>query len=333
MGRLGKRSIVFENPPCITAHTSAVGKNEAEGPLGEKFDLKFENPYLGEKSWEHAESKLQYNALLYLLKKSGLSAEDIDFAFGGDLINQCVGTYFSARDHGFPLYGLYGACSTCGEALQLSAMAVAGGFAKNCIAVTSSHFCSSEKQFRYPLEYGGQRTPTAQWTVTGSGAFLVSGKGKCRITHITTGEIVDMGITDANNMGAAMAPAAADTLIRHFKDTKTVPGDFDLIVTGDLGLFGKMMLERLMKEQGYDLSGRLNDCGCMIYDTKKTDKHSGGSGCGCSAAVLSAHLLPMLEKGEIKNLLFVPTGAIMSPLSVMQGDAVSGVAHALRFEV
>ena len=336
--RIGKQTVCFSEPPHIFAASAVGGKEEGEGPLGKKFDKIFADPYLGESSWEHAESKLQYHAVNILLEKSGVSPQDIDMMFGGDLINQCTSSYFAARDLSLPLYGIYGACSTMGEGMQLAAMAVAGGFARKTIVVTSSHFCSSEKQFRFPLEYGGQRPPTSQWTVTGSGAALIT-NGECietkcpKITHITTGKIVDMGITDANNMGAAMAPAAADTLTAHFKDTGFSPSDYDLIVTGDLGMLGKELLCRLMKENGIDISPYYDDCGCMIYDFERQDKHCGASGCGCSATVFGSHLFSLMQSEKIKKLLFMPTGALMSPLSCQQGDSISGIAHAVRIEM
>ena len=329
--RLGKRTIVFEKRPSIKSYAAVGGKEESGGPLGSKFDRIFTDPYLGEASWEHAESLLQYNAVNILMQKAGLKNTDIDMMFGGDLINQCTSSYFSARDLQIPFYGIYGACSTIGEGLQLASMAVAGGFADNVISVTSSHFCSSEKQFRYPLEYGGQRPPTAQWTVTASGAVLLSGEsGKAEITHITTGKIVDMGVSDANNMGAAMAPAAAETIKQHFKDTGFSAKDYDLIITGDLGILGKELLCQLLLEDNIDIRDVCDDCGCLIYNTDNQDKHCGGSGCGCSASVLCCHLLPLIEKGKINKMLFIPTGALMSPLTCQQGDSIAGIAHAVR---
>ncbi len=325
-----ERTVAFKNPPGIMCGAAVGGNEEAKGPLGHLFDKIFTDPYLGETSWERAESRLQFNAVTTLLEKTGLSHNEIDMMFGGDLINQCTSTYFAARDLSIPLYGIYGACSTMAEAMHLGSMAVSGGFAGNVIAVTSSHFCSSEKQFRFPLEYGGQRPPTSQWTVTASGAVLItSSPCKCKITHITTGKITDMGVTDANNMGAAMAPAAANTIETFFKDTGLRPEDIDLIVTGDLGVLGKTLVRHLLLEKGFDISSRHKDCGCLIYSIDAQDKHCGGSGPGACASVFAIHLLPMLEKGKIKNLLFVPTGALMSPLSCQQGESIAGVAHAV----
>ncbi len=328
--RLGCGTVSFSNPPSITGFAAIGGKEEGKGPLGGHFDKIFQDPYLGEKSWEHAESRLQFNAVNCLLEKTGVPSSNIQMMFAGDLINQCTSSYFAARDLKIPLYGIYGACSTMGEALHLGSMAVAGNFADNALAVTSSHFCSSEKQFRYPLEYGGQRPPTSQWTVTGAGALLIEKNGSpIKVTHITTGKIVDMGISDANNMGAAMAPAAADTLLTHFKDTGFTPSDYDLIVSGDLGRLGKALLCKLMSNQGIDISSHYDDCGCMIYDIDTQDKHCGGSGCGCSASVLCSYLLPLMKKKKIKRMLFMPTGALMSPLTCQQGDCIAGVAHAV----
>lgn len=323
-------TILFPNPPSVLSGAAVGGNEEGNGPVGHLFDKIFTDPYLGEPSWERAESRLQFNAVTTLLEKSNLSPDEIDMMFGGDLINQCTSSYFAARDLAIPLYGIYGACSTMAEAMHLGSMAIAGGFAENVIAVTSSHFCSSEKQFRFPLEYGGQRPPTSQWTVTASGALLISSKpGKCRIKGITTGKIVDMGVTDANNMGAAMAPAAADTIETFFTDTGLSPQDFDLIVTGDLGLLGKNLTRDLLLDHGIDISSVHKDCGCMIYNIRSQDKHCGGSGPGACASIFAVQLLPMLQKGEIKNLLFVPTGALMSPLSCQQGESIAGVAHAV----
>ena len=327
------QTICFNNPPSIVCGAAVVGNEESKGPLGHLFDRVFTDPYLGEASWERAESRLQFNAVTTLLEKAKLSPGQIDMMFGGDLINQCTSSYFAARDLSIPLYGIYGACSTMAEGMHLASMAVSGGFAKKVIAVTSSHFCSSEKQFRFPLEYGGQRPPTSQWTVTASGAVLIAPDGgKCKITHITTGKIVDMGVSDANNMGAAMAPAAADTIKAHFSDTGFSPEDYDLIVTGDLGLLGTALLRDLLLRDNIDITSRHKDCGCMIYNIEAQDKHCGGSGCGACASVFAAHFLPMLEAGKIKNLLFVPTGALMSPITCQQGETVAGVAHAVRIQ-
>ncbi|MDP4117979.1 MAG: stage V sporulation protein AD [Bacillota bacterium] len=329
--RIGKQTICFKTPISIVNSAAVGGKEESEGPLGKYFDRIFPDPFLGEDSWERAESRLQFNAVNTLLEKSKLSASDIDMMFGGDLINQCTSSYFSARDLKIPLYGIYGACSTMAEALHLGSMAIGGGFANNVVAVTSSHFCSSEKQFRFPLEYGGQRPPTSQWTVTASGAVLLAPSGgECEITHITTGKIVDMGISDASNMGAAMAPSAVDTLKAHFSDTGFSPSDYDLIVTGDLGVLGKTLLCELMDRENIDISPYYDDCGCMIYDIESQDKHCGGSGCGCSASVFSAYLLELLKKRKITRLLFMPTGALMSPLTCQQGENIAGIAHAVR---
>lgn len=334
MARKGKQSILFENPPCILGYASVAGKEEKEGPLGEYFDKTYSDPYLGEKTWESAESLLQFNAVNTLIEKTKVSTTDIDIMFGGDLINQCTSSYFAARDLKIPFYGIYGACSTMGEGLQLAAMAVSGGFADKVAAVTSSHFYSSEKQFRFPIEYGGQRPPTAQWTVTAAGAILLGKSGgKAKITKITTGKIVDMGICDAGNMGAAMAPAAADTIKTYFNDFNLQPEDFDHIFTGDLGSLGKTLLTTLLEKDYPTFYKIYEDCGCMIYNTEAQDKHCGGSGCGCSASVLAAYILPMMEKEKFKKILFVPTGALMSPLTCQQGESIASVAHAVTIEL
>ncbi len=326
-----KSTIIFKNPPTIAEGSAVGGNEESKGPLSAYFDKLFTDPYLGESSWEKAESRLQYNAVNILLQKASLSCDNISVMFGGDLINQCTSTYFSARDLKIPLYGIYGACSTIGEAMHLSAMAISGNFMDNVIAVTSSHFCSSEKQFRFPLEYGGQRPPTSQWTVTAAGALLITSKGNGpKIQSITTGKIVDMGITDAGNMGAAMAPAAANTIKTFFEETNSSPKDFDQIITGDLGKLGSTLLCDLLLRENIDIRSNHSDCGCLIYDIEAQDKHCGGSGCGASASVFAGYILNKLKNGEIKNVLFIPTGALMSPLSCQQGESISGVAHALH---
>ncbi len=325
-----KSTIIFEKPPVITFGAAVGGNEEAKGPMAEYFDKLYTDPYLGEESWEKAESRMQFNAVTFLLEKSGLKHEDISLMIGGDLINQCTSSYFAARDLKIPFYGIYGACSTMAEAIHLGSIAVSGGFKDNVIAVTSSHFCSSEKQFRYPLEYGGQRPPTSQWTVTASGAVLINREGEGpKITSITPGKIVDMGVTDANNMGAAMAPAAANTIKTHLLETGKSPDFYDLIVTGDLGKLGSSLLYELLLGEGINITGNHKDCGCMIYDISSQDKHCGGSGCGAAASVFSGYFLHQLKNKLLKNILFVPTGALMSPTSCQQGESISGIAHAV----
>lgn len=326
----GTRSILFDAPPILTAWASVAGKKESEGPLQAYFDYTNGDTYFGEKTWEKAECHMQEIALETLLQKAGKKKQDVDLVFSGDLLNQCISSSFSLRNTGLPALGLYGACSTMGESLLLASMAVSGGFADQAVAMTSSHFASSERQYRFPLGYGGQRTPTAQWTVTGSGAALVRRDGHGpRITGCTIGTVTDLGIKDANNMGAAMAPAAYATIKAHFDDMKTAPEDFDLIVTGDLGQLGKEMLLELARRDGVSLGGKLTDCGTMVFDNDKQDVHAGGSGCGCSAITLCGYLLGQLNGGKLKKILFCGTGALLSPTSTQQGLPIPGVCHAV----
>ncbi len=331
--RLKRSTIKFLNPPFIESSVAIAGVKEGLGPLKERFDKIVQDDLCGEKTWEKAESKFQKMALSTLIKKAGITEKDIDCIFAGDLLNQCTGSHYAQKDVPISFFGLYGACSTMAESLILAAMSVDGGFAKRCVAMTSSHFCSSEKQYRFPLEYGGQRPPTSQWTVTGAGAALVSkcGIGNC-ITYATAGKIIDLGINDANNMGAAMAPAAADTIVTHFEETGLGPEYYDLILTGDLADVGGKITKELVLRAGYDISKRYNDCGKMIYYKEKQDVHSGGSGCGCSAVVLCSDILSKMNKGELKRVLFVGTGALMSPLNLMQGESIPGIAHAVSIE-
>lgn len=329
--RIGRYTIQMENMPSINGFAAVCGKKESEGPLGEYFDYTYDDTTLGESSWEKAESKLQTEAVNRALEKANVKASDVDFIFAGDLLNQCISSTFGLRNLNIPFLGQYGACSTMAQTLILSSIMVECSIAQNCVAVTSSHFCSAERQFRFPLEYGGQRTPTAQWTVTGSGAAVVGGSGNNPfISAVMAGKIVDLGIKDANNMGAAMAPAAAVTLKDFFKDTKTTPDDYDLILTGDLGQVGSDLLSELLTQEGIKLGNKHNDCGVMIYDKEKQDVHAGGSGCGCSASVLCSLILNQLKKGELNNILFVATGALMSPTSSQQGESIPGVAHLVQ---
>lgn len=326
----GRQSFALQVPPVITTWASVAGKKESEGPLAHTFDLKYKDTYFGQKTWEQAEKYMQQQALKKLAEKAGMTPADFDLVFSGDLLNQCIGSSFSLRNMGIPHLGLYGACSTMAESLLMASMAVGGGFADKVVAMTSSHFASSERQYRFPLGYGGQRTPTAQWTVTGSGAALVCSQGKGpKITSCTIGTVTDLGIKDANNMGAAMAPAAYSTIKAHFEDLKTAPEDFDLIVTGDLGQLGKEMLLELAKRDGISLGGKLTDCGTMVFDNTKQDVHAGGSGCGCSAITLCGHLLGQLNSGKLKKILFCGTGALLSPTSTQQGLPIPGVCHAV----
>ena len=327
--KMGKQSYGINTPVCITGYACIGGKKEGQGPFGAHFDYITDDGYYGEKTWEKAESKMQKEAASRAVTKAGKSLSDIDVVFSGDLLNQCIGSSFGLRDLEIPFYGLFGACSTMAESLSLGAMMVDGGYAKNVVCGASSHFCSAERQFRTPLEYGGQRPFTAQCTATASGMVVLSseGNGPC-ITHITTGKITDKGIKDGLNMGAAMAPAAVSTLLAHFEDTGLAPADYDIIVTGDLGSVGHSIASDLMNKNGVKMNN-YKDCGMMIYNNEEQDTHAGGSGCGCSAAVLCAHILPEMEKGSLNKVLFVGTGALMSPTSVQQGESIPGIAHAV----
>ena len=326
----GKRSLCFDMPPVLTAWASVAGKKESEGPLQGYFDYTNADTYFGEKTWEKAECHMQEIAMETLLQKAGKQTRDVDLVFSGDLLNQCISSSFALRNTGLPSLGLYGACSTMAESLLLASMAVSGGFADRAVAMTSSHFASSERQYRNPLGYGGQRTPTAQWTVTGSGAALVSGQGEGpRVEAATVGTIVDLGVTDANNMGAAMAPSAFETIRAHFDDLGAAPEDFDLIVTGDLGKVGKEILLDQFHQIGVRLEDRYTDCGVLVFDLEGQDVHAGGSGCGCSAIVLCGYLLNQLSQGKLHRILFCGTGALLSPTSSQQGESIPGVCHAV----
>ncbi len=333
--RLGKSSIRLETGVYILNSASIVGKKEGEGPLGLLFDMVGEDDLFGCKTWEEAESSLQKEAVYLALRKAGVSEAEVSFLFAGDLLGQSMATSFGLSAYDIPLFGLYGACSTCGESLILGAMAIAGGYADKVVCVTSSHFASAEKEFRFPLEYGNQRPLSATWTVTGSGAFVLGGavkeggNARARIVGMTVGKIVDYGLRDSMNMGACMAPAAASTLERHFIDFNSQPEDYDKIITGDLGAVGQTVLIDLLRKKGYDISCEHMDCGIEIFDAQAQDTHSGGSGCGCSAVTLSAYILKQIEDGNWKKVLFVPTGALLSKTSFNEGKSVPGIAHAL----
>ncbi|MCX7710501.1 MAG: stage V sporulation protein AD [Clostridia bacterium] len=328
--RNGKQTVKIQTPVSIASSACIVGPKEGQGPLRLYFDEIIEDEFWGEESWEKAESKLLRETFAKIINKASKTVNDIQYVIAGDLLNQCIATSFGLRESGIPFLGLYGACSTMAESMSVGAMLVEGGFADNLICVTSSHFCSAEKQFRFPLELGGQRPPTAQWTVTGSGGVMLSNQGTGPyIKHVTTGKIVDMGIKDANNMGAAMAPAAADTILTHFKDTGLKPEAYDLIITGDLGKLGKTICDELLRNQDLDISSRYNDCGAMIFDLERQDVHSGGSGCGCAASVLSGFVLNEMKKGTLNNVLLVATGALLSPTSTQQGESIPCIAHAV----
>ncbi len=331
--RRGKQSVLFPNRPAVTAWASAVGPKEGQGPLGPEFDLVAEDGRLGEKTWEQAETRLQQKAMELLMKKAGLEGGGPELVFSGDLLNQCVGSSFALRGTGFPALGLYGACSTMAEGLLLAGAAVNAGYVSNAAALSSSHFAAAERQYRFPLAYGGQRTPTAQWTVTGSGAVLVSARGEGPVlSAATVGTVEDKGITDANNMGAAMAWAACRSILVHLEDLGRGPEDYDRIVTGDLGSLGSAMLRELLAKDGLRLGDRLTDCGMLIFDPKTQDVHCGGSGAGCSAAVLAAELLPGLVSGRWKRLLFCGTGALLSPTTVQQKQSIPAVCHCVAIE-
>lgn len=326
----GDRTLILDSSPSIVGWAAVGGKMEGEGPLASSFDLLSPDTTFGEKSWEKAESRMQKDATNKALAKCGLAPAQIDVVFAGDLLNQCAGSTFGLRELGIPLLGLFGACSTMAESLILASIFVDGSFADHALAVTSSHFCSAERQFRFPLEYGGQRTPTSQWTATASGAAIV-GKSDAApyVRAVQVGEIIDLGVKDANNMGAAMAPAAANTISRFFSDTCTNQDNYDLILTGDLGRVGSDLMRQLLKDEGYTLGPKHNDCGLMLYDRKNQDVAAGASGCGCSASVLCGHILPKIRNEEITNVLFVATGALMSPTTVQQGESIPGIAHAV----
>ena len=329
----GRQSICFQRAPHIVATSSVVGKKEGEGPLGGAFSVVSQDDLFGEDCWEKAESEMQREALTLAMQNAGIQREKIRYLYGGDLLGQLIATSFGLESFEIPLFGIYGACSTCGEALALAAMTVAGNYGDYTAAVTSSHFASAEKQFRFPLAYGNQRPLSATWTVTGSGAFILGKSGgHVRVTGITVGKVVDYGVQDSMNMGACMAPAASSTIAGHFQDFENGPLEYDKIITGDLGYVGQEILIDLLKKEGYDISQKHMDCGIEIYDRERQDTHSGGSGCGCSATVLSALSLPKLEKGIWKRVLFVPTGALMSPVSFNEGQSVPGIAHGIVLE-
>ena len=333
MERLGKQTIKFNTPPTITETSSIVGPKEAQGPLAKYFDQCLEDEFWGEKTWEKAESKIIKENVNTLIFKSGIPIDQIDYCFAGDLLNQCISSSFGLRDINLPFFGVFGACSTFVESMCLGSVFIEGGGAKNVVCATSSHFCSAEKQFRFPLELGNQRTPTAQWTVTGTGAALLSSSGSGPyITNITPGKIIDMGIKDANNMGAAMAPAAFDTLITHLQDTCRKPSYYDLIITGDLGYIGKDILTELAETKGYNIKNNYNDCGVLIFDKNEQDTHSGGSGCACVATTFSGYLYKQLKSRKINKILLIATGALMNATSSQQGESIPGIAHAISIE-
>lgn len=332
--RLGRYTIQFTNEPIVAGFGSSAGKKESEGPLAEYFDNVFTDTSMGEKSWEAAESDYLQAAVKTAMKRANVADSDLDGIFSGDLLDQCIASTFGLKQIGAQHIGLFGACSTMALSTIMAAVAVDSGALNCAVAATGSHFCSAERQFRFPLEYGGKRTPTSQWTVTGSGALVLknSGQGAARVKYATLGRIVDYDVTDANNMGAAMAPAAADTISRFFGDTGLCANDFDMVLTGDLGQVGSELLCNLLSEKGCDIRDKHSDCGVMIFNLDDTDVQAGGSGCGCSASVLCSHIMKQFEQSRLSRVLFCATGALMSPTSSEQGLSIPGVAHAVVFE-
>ncbi len=330
--RISRNTFITESPPTIYSYAAIVGKKEGEGPLGKFFDQVYQDTYFGQETWEQAESELLRLTVLKALEKGKISRDEVNFMLAGDLINQCTTTSYGIRDLEIPLLCVYGACSTMAESLLLASLLTDGGIGGNVVAVTSSHFCSAERQFRFPLSYGGVRTPTAQWTCTASGAVVVRPHGPegPYVKAATIGKIVDYGVTDANNMGAAMAPAAAYVIETHLNDRGLSPDDFDLIVTGDLGRVGGTLLIELLSKEGINIASKYKDCGTMIFDYETQDVHAGGSGCGCSASVLCGYFLDRVKRGELKNILFCATGALMSPTMSQQGESIPGISHAVH---
>lgn len=331
--RIGKQTVKIESCPKIISTASIVGPKEGKGPLRDYFDIILEDDLDGQKSYEKAESHMSYRAITESIKKANLKEEDINYLFAGDLLNQLTASNFAARDIDIPFVGLYGACSTMALGLSMASMIMDGGFANYVVANASSHFSSAERQFRTPLEYGGQRTPTAQWTVTGAGSVVLGKEGNFPyITYVTTGKVKDYDESDPNNMGAAMAPAAVDTIKQHFDDTGRKPSDYDFIATGDLGNLGKQITEELLLESGYNVKNVYTDCGIEIFDIQNQSVNCGGSGCGCSAVVLAGYIYKNMLKGKYKRVLLVSTGALLSPTSTLQGESIPGIAHAVSIE-
>ena len=326
--RVGRYTLRLDTQPVITGYGAVVGKKEGAGPLAKHFDKIYDDTTLGLETWEKAESELLKEAMQTAMDKAGVSYADVDYIFAGDLLNQCISSTYGIRDMNIPFVGVYGACSTMALSLGLAGCFVDAGLASTCSAATSSHFCSAERQFRFPLEYGSQRTPTSQWTVTGAGSAVVRNQGQgVRIQQVCFGQVVDKGVTDINNMGAAMAPAAAQTLENFFDDTGTMPDDYDMILTGDLGAVGSQLLEDLLRKENFDIAKQHTDCGLLIYNPCDGDINAGASGCGCSASVLCSYILKRMEDKMLKNILFCATGALMSPTSNQQGETIPGVAH------
>ncbi|MBZ2173637.1 stage V sporulation protein AD [Schnuerera sp. xch1] len=331
--RIGSQTIKFPNPPSIIGTSSIVGPKEGDGPLKDYFDIILEDDTWAQESFEKAEAKIQEEAIKLAISNANISMNDLQYLVSGDLLNQIISSSYTARQITLPYFGLYGACSTMTESLSIGSMIVEGGFADKVVCATSSHFSSAERQFRFPLEYGSQRSFASQWTVTGAGATILSATGEGPyITYITPGKIKDFGITDTNNMGGAMAPAAIDTISQHFKDTGYNPDDYDLIITGDLGLVGKRIVLDLMRKEGYDLSQNYTDCGIKIFDGVEQDTHAGGSGCACSAVVFNGYIYKEMLKGNLNRVLLISTGALHSPISTLQGESIPGIAHAVTID-
>ncbi|WP_087065468.1 stage V sporulation protein AD [Intestinibacillus massiliensis] len=334
VNRMGARALRFRNAPRIAGHAAVVGKKEGEGPLRGTFDYVAEDDHFDQPTWEKAESEMQRRCIELAARKAGREVRELNMILAGDLLNQCIGSAFASSDSNVPFLGLYGACSTMAQGLLLGACLVDGGFADELACAASSHFCSAERQYRFPLAYGGQRTPTAQWTATASGAAVIAAKperGRVAVTGGAVGQMVDLGVKDANNMGAAMAPAAYRTLSDYFRDTATEPGDYDMVLTGDLAGVGADLLIELFKQDGVDIRPVYSDCGLLLFSPDQ-DVHAGGSGCGCSACVLCGSILRDLEEGRLRRVLFAGTGAMMSPVSVQQGQNIAGVCHAVVLE-
>ena len=331
--RIGRRTVALQTPPSVLSFANIGGRMEGQGPLAKYFDELCDDSFFGEKTWEKAEATMQRRVLRRALEQAGLKPGDVDYVLAGDLLNQCIGSSFGLRELGIPFFGLYGACSTMGEALALASLLIDGGFAETVAAQASSHFCTAERQYRMPVPYGSQRSPTAQWTATAAGCTLLSAQGPGPyITHVTCGKIVDQGITDPNNMGAAMAMAALDTIVTNFKDLGVDERYYDRIITGDLGTVGRRLLLDYLLKAGHDIESRYMDCGIEIFDGSTQDTHAGGSGCGCSAAVLCGYILPRIQQGEWKRVLFMPTGALLSTVSFNEGKSVPGIAHGVVLE-
>ena len=332
--RIGRHTVKIDKPLYIVSAASFVGKKEGEGPLKDYFDYVSDDVMFGEKSWEKAESKFFKSAFSSAIEKSGKKPDDMNYMLAGDLLNQCGGSTYGLRDLKIPFLGIYGACSTFGEAVSLGSMLIDGGFAENIVCGAGSHFCSAEKQFRFPLELGTQRPPTSTWTVTGAGAVVLSTSGfGPKVTYVTTGKIVDMGVKDAANMGAAMAGAACDAIAAHFKETGRTTDYYDVVATGDLGTTGKAIIKKYLAEENLMFDGNLTDCGIEIFDSEKQDTHSGGSGCACSAVTFSGYYYKLLMEKKIKNILLIPTGALINTTVSQQGESIPSIAHAVAIEM